>query len=881
MEREKLLKNAGGLLARFATEVKIANSMGAYDINTFAEDFLLPIFRIVFQCPDLANQNRIQMNFPAIDLGCKTSRISIQITSDSSSAKVAETLEKFQDHSLVNDFKCLYVYVITERQQTYTSQRLRTAIDRLSVVFDPASNILDYKNLAAKFTELNNEQLESINVYLEAEFKKQDASLQFRKDLDNFLSVSQQKIEDEKHSKKYLPCVFVETTEAKEEMRYFANPMFFFRRIDDDIRRVDLDHFNKLLGMAKIEPIANKLQEIANLQAPANLSNLQVRLNQQYSILQSIKVHVSPFSWSSPKDKRFQPSDNLHRYWRIFGFSIESSGSGLLNLLEDISKKIEIAQAKIFLVTGMAGQGKTNFICDLVENQFRAFEIPIIFIPARLLNNYPGPNRILSYITNNRFIPQVAILHDLLSLLNSTAEECKKPFVIALDGINEVGDLGGFVAELHVFLEALCQYDFIKVIITCRNEFFDHKFAEVFEPQFSGYLYRVKNLRAMMSDANKSRLLVAYLHHFQIQVTLSEGATDFLKNDLILLRMFAEINEGKDVGYVSDIYKGDIFEKYLEGIIKKFDRNQQRFIMELLYKICSRMLDNECFSQISVEGFDSNESQILEQLIAGDIILRREIPSADLASLGLDNISFTYDELRDFLLAHYTVKKLAISDLAQAKVMFEKFAEWPIYEGFFRYAYVLARKDRNKAILDCCESSSEFEEHYVNNLSLLPADIQTDEDISRVKSVLKGGTKEDHIRKIAWFLFRRRAESECLNVQILLDHVNSLNDESSEHFFRIMFQANNLKEAVSELLDNFITLSKDQKCALGVPTLAFILHFMPYAHWDKRESTFKFFTKLRYVQEIGAAIDACKPATSSKVQAYLEKILREWQNYAR
>jgi hypothetical protein len=55
------------------------------------------------------------MNFPAIDLGCKTSRTSIQITSDSSSSKVLETLKKFESHGLGNDFDSLYVYVITDR----------------------------------------------------------------------------------------------------------------------------------------------------------------------------------------------------------------------------------------------------------------------------------------------------------------------------------------------------------------------------------------------------------------------------------------------------------------------------------------------------------------------------------------------------------------------------------------------------------------------------------------------------------------------------------------------------------------------------------------------------------------------------------------------
>lgn len=878
MTRQELLQRSSTLLGRFAHEVKVANAMGLFDINTVAEDFLIPIFAIAFNCPDLCNQNRIQMNFPAVDLGCETSRTSIQITSDSSSSKMRETLEKFESHGLGSDFDSLYVYVITERQKSYTSQKLTEAANSLSITFDPSSDILDFQDLAKKLGELTNEQLERINGHLEVEFKKTDANLQFRSNLDAFLGVSQQKIEDEKRTKKYIPSVFVETSETKEEMRYFANPMFFYRKIDDDLRRIDLAHFNELLCMAKIEPVADNLREINTLEAPNSLSELRARLVQQSTALVAIQEHVSPFSWDGDRAERFAPSDYLTGYWEVFRYNIQSSGSGVFSSLEKVSKKIGIAQAKIFLVTGMAGQGKTNFICDLIENQFRAFEVPTIFIPARSLNNYPGPHRILSYIRNNRFAPDVPNLHDLFTLLNNVAEECQKPFVIVIDGINEVGDLDGFVAELRVFLEALCQYDFVKIVITCRNEFFDHKFAGVFEPQFSDHLYRVKDLRNEMSDENKSRLLEAYLHHFKIKGQFSNAATEFLENDFILLRIFSEIHEGKNIGYVPDIYKGDIFEQYLIMKVNEFPAPSRQKVLNSLYKICSRMLGDVNFTQISVESFDDSERQIFERLIGEDIILRREVPSTGLASLGIENISFIYDELRDFLLAYYTVVKLVASHPLEVDRIFEKIPNWPIYEGFFRYAYVLARKQSNDTVLAACEASKDFKNHYLNNLSLLSADIQTPEDVERVKAVLQDGTADLH--HVAWYLFGKRENSDHLNIRILLDHVSRLDDEKSERFMRAMFSSSSdfgssWRDQVNDLLNSFKDLTEEQKIGLGVPALALALHFAPHAHWDEREATLNFFERFQLMQEVGDAIDACKNAASVKVQSCLKEISEE------
>lgn len=885
MTRQELLLRSSNLLARFAHEVKVANSMGLFDINTVAEDFLISIFAIAFNCPDLRNQNRIQMNFPAVDLGCETSRTSIQITSDSSSSKVCKTLEKFESHNLSSDFDSLYVYVITERQNSYTSQKLTEAVNKLSIEFETSTNILDFRDIAKKFGELTNEQLELINNHLEDAFRQAGAHLQFRNNLDEFLGISQQKIEDEKRTKKYIPSVFVETSETKDEMRYFANPMYFYRKIDDDLRRIDLAHFNQLLGMAKVEPVTDNLRDITTLEAPNSLSDLRARLVQQSAALEAMQEHVSPFSWYGERAQRFAPSDYVTGYWEVFRISIESSGSGIFRSIEKVSKKIKIAQAKIFLVTGMAGQGKTNFICDLIENQFRVFEVPTIFIPARSLNDYPGPNRILSYVKNNRFAPDVASLHDLFTLLNSVAEECQKPFVIAIDGINEVGDLDGFVAELRVFLEALCQYDFVKIVLTCRNEFFDFKFAGVFEPQFSAHLYRVKDLRNEMSEENKSRLLEAYLHHFKIKAKFSDVATKFLENDLILLRIFSEIHEGKNIGYVPDIYKGDIFEQYLIMKVNEFPTPSRQKVLNSLYKICSRMLSDENFSQISVEGFDDSERQIFERLIGEDIILRREVPSTGLASLGIENISFTYDELRDFLLAYYTVVKLATSHPSKVRSIFEKTPKWPIYEGFFRYAYVLSRKQSCDTVLAACEASEDFQKHYLNNLSLLSADIQRPEDVERVKAVLKDGTEERNLRRVAWFLFRKREDSELLNIRILLDHVGRLDDEESEQFMEAMFSrssdfgGSSWRDRVSDLLSGLKNLREEQILELGIPALALALYFAPYAHWAERETTINIFAKFQLTQDVGGAIEACQNAVSVKVQNCLKEIVEERGKY--
>jgi hypothetical protein len=163
----------------------------------------------------------------------------------------------------------------------------------------------------------------------------------------------------------------------------------------------------------------------------------------------------------------------------------------------------------------------------------------------------------------------------------------------------------------------------------------------------------------------------------------------------------------------------------------------------------------------------------------------------------------------------------------------------------------------------------------------LSADIQTPEDVGRVETILKDRAAEHDIRKVAWFLFRKREDSDHLNIRILLDHVSSLDDKESERFFRAMFSGSfdfrdsNWRDGVSDLLNSFNKLSRDQKLGLGVPALALALHFAPYARWDEKEATLNFFEKFQLTQEVGGAIEACENAASVKVQSCLKEIAEE------
>lgn len=135
------------LMSQFVTQVRGASAMGRTDINHISEVVLIPIFSEVFELKGLKNLNTEESyNFPAIDLGDKTAGLAIQVTSTTDSEKIKETLRKFVNHKLYEQYSHLQIYILTEKQKSYSRKTFDEIIgDRFK--FNPKEDILDYRDV--------------------------------------------------------------------------------------------------------------------------------------------------------------------------------------------------------------------------------------------------------------------------------------------------------------------------------------------------------------------------------------------------------------------------------------------------------------------------------------------------------------------------------------------------------------------------------------------------------------------------------------------------------------------------------------------------------------------------------------------------------------
>lgn len=158
------------MLSRFVVEVKTLNSINQYGINFLSENILIPIFKEVFGFKNLVNLNNEQNNIEGIDLGDSNAKVSFQITSSSDNEKVKHTLRQFVKGEHHRTYNTLFIYILTEKQNSYSDREYPTIINN-AFNFNKDHHILDYRDLMKKINAITNYQtIQRIEALLESQF---------------------------------------------------------------------------------------------------------------------------------------------------------------------------------------------------------------------------------------------------------------------------------------------------------------------------------------------------------------------------------------------------------------------------------------------------------------------------------------------------------------------------------------------------------------------------------------------------------------------------------------------------------------------------------------------------------------------------------------
>lgn len=177
-------------LGVISATVKHANAIQLYDIDKVLEDFCTGLFNIAFDL-NLVNINNIKKNAAAIDLGDDDKRIAVQITSDKDGNKIKETVSKFVEHGLYKKYDRLIVFILVDKQGSYSVD----VSNKANFAFSLKKDICNFEDFMREVNSMSTEKISLIRNYIDREFpaKANEGKTHYESWMEILKSIEEQK----------------------------------------------------------------------------------------------------------------------------------------------------------------------------------------------------------------------------------------------------------------------------------------------------------------------------------------------------------------------------------------------------------------------------------------------------------------------------------------------------------------------------------------------------------------------------------------------------------------------------------------------------------------------------------------------------------------
>ncbi len=637
------------------------------------------------------------------------------------------------------------------------------------------------------------------------------------------------------HSGKYIPDTFIETNELKDHLRYFSSPYFFYQKVLDEIQCLDFRHLNRM----------RRLNNEKNFDY--NVTDLGVDIS-SYSFKDFIGLINALSSYLTVKQTELKNTGGNLSY--SFTLKIDER-------IEDLS----FISSKCLVITDNAGQGKTNLLCDLAQNVLLKRAIPAIFLTGYEINAID----IKPSFAKQIFLKSDYTFKDLLKVIEEISHKNKSCFVILIDGLNENSNPMEFSRNLELFISELVQYPFVKIILTCRTEYFKNNFSNILLSDFKDKIIEVNRLNNKLNEIQKKRLYNVYCRHFNLQIgNISEAIYKQLVDNFLLLRIFSESYHGQQLPSVNHIYKDELFEKYYELICneinKRLTQNDELKrkgsfdIRKFLQKIIEYMIGKAQFSNIPLDVILQNEpyyNDLYIRFLDENILVRKDL-KIDSSTLFGDTevVNFTFDEFRDYLISSYLFSKV----YKDSKSDFKKFVEnnltesSAISEGCSTFLFSLERKMHDDYLSDFIKKQRWYEKTFFYCIFNIRDSEVNAADKSLLIKLFKTDAHFSH--DITLELAYQRYDVEAypnLNIRFLFELFNELTADEFDRLVYSIYSKNGYdrNDYLNRLVKQLETIlnEKDFEKTKGYHNIfEYLLYLIPLS-WDVKGLYAKYWGK--------------------------------------
>lgn len=572
-------------------------------------------------------------------------------------------------------------------------------------------------------------------------------------------------------SGKYLPDTFLEDRSAKEKARAFIAPHKIYPLLFEQAMRLNFDYYNKMKRLKG---------QSSNFKLDVRKWNIQGKTID----IESLRTNIRGiYKYLSNKHKTLSKDGN--------------EGWLSSRKIEHLIEKFELMNKQVMLVTSDAGQGKTNFVCDLARNVMKADGIPYVFVNAYELS---AEQLSKSIACEYNFIGEFSLEEVLLKAEQYCCQQLQY-LIIVIDGLNEHPQQGLFKNNLARVLSAVKEFSHVKILLTCRKQFYDSNYV-IFQHIVNERLCEVNLERRHRgwdgTETNEEKCLIErYATHFNVKEPISQTIRNELLDDLLLMRIFFQGYQGQDISKMSRIDYVNLYSQYYNQLCEQVQyiieqdvkiTDNRGMAIKIFEKIIVWMVENDVFINLPFEDIlkylSNDERQCFTAFINANMLLKQDM--SEQGSGVNEVINFTYEQMRDFLVARYLIDVIFPENSNKFEKLVEHYTEGSNNqaEGTRMFLFLYAKNYDKSDVYELIKGQPWHDNILINHIWDVSDDKVTEEEISRVKTYLREHT-DDTVKTLAYTHWSPE-KYKHLNISVLFDVLKNMDsDERSAYLEKV------------------------------------------------------------------------------------------------
>lgn len=563
-------------------------------------------------------------------------------------------------------------------------------------------------------------------------------------------------------SQKYLPDTFLENMMAKEKARMFVAPHKMYPHVYEQVNNLNFDYYNKT-------------QIFKGQKSKFKLDVKKWAVQDKIIDIEKLRTIIAEIQkYLAEKVEKLKATGN--------------EGWLASRRVERLVGNLEMMNKQVMVVTSDAGQGKTNFVCDLVHNILQTDNIPYIFTNAYELS---AEQLAKSIAVEYNFIGDYS-LEEVIVKAELYCHQHLQYIIIVIDGLNEHPKQGLFKSNLKRVLDAIKEHQHVKVLLTCRKQYYDGNYQAIQQTLGDGIceLQLGKRHRSWEdSEDNEDKcLLERYAACFDAKEPQDLVIRSVLLNDLLLMRIFFQGYKGQDLSKTTQIDYVDLYGRYfsqlcgqIQTIIEQESHvtNVKGMAKRLFDKIIVWMIENNKFTNLPIdsilESLISEERQCFPAFMSANLLLKQDMPEDE--ERAYEVLNFTYEQIRDYLISRYMVDVVYSNDQDKFEKLLDNYTSENsnLAEGTKMFLFLYVRNYDKKDVYELIKLQPWHDTILVNFIWNIPDEKITEGETKKIKTYLSGHT--DDIVRILVYSHWSPVKYKNLNLQTLFDVLEEMGKE--------------------------------------------------------------------------------------------------------